>query len=199
MKPTDIGKVYNQIAHLWESDKFNRSNGIEQHERAISFVENRGKALDVGCGCTGRFIELLQREGFDVEGIDISEEMVGLARKRHPEITFHLQDICEWDIHQKYDFITAWDSIWHIPLDQQEKVLTKLISSLNTNGVLIFSCGGLDKEEEHKDATMGPEVYYSSLGINGFLKIFINLGSICRHLEYDQYPELHTYFIVQKA
>lgn len=199
MKPTDIGKVYNQITHLWKSDKFNRNNGIEQHERAISFVKNREKALDVGCGCTGRFIDLLLREGFDIEGIDISEEMVGLARKRHPEITFHLQDICEWDIHQKYDFITAWDSLWHIPLDQQEKVLTKLISSLNTDGVLIFSCGGTDKEGEIKDSTMGPEIYYSSLGINGFLKIFINLGSICRHLEYDQYPELHTYFIVQKA
>ena len=199
MKPTDIGRVYNQITHLWECDKFNRNNGIEQHERAISFVKSRGKALDVGCGCTGRFIDLLLREGFTVEGVDIAEKMVSLAQKRHPEITFHLQDICEWDIPQEYDFITAWDSIWHIPLGQQEKVLTKLISSLNANGVLIFSCGGTDNEEEHKDSFMGSEIYYSSLGINGFLEVFIKMGCICRHLEYDQYPELHTYFIVQKV
>jgi len=199
MKPTDIGKVYNQITHLWESDKFNRNNGIEQHKRAISFVKNRGKALDVGCGCTGRFIDLLLREGFDVEGVDVSEEMVRLAQKRHPGISFHLQDICEWDIREKYDFITAWDSIWHIPLGQQDKVLTKLIASLNENGVLIFSCGGTDAEGEHRDSFMGPEIYYSSLGINGFLELIIKSGGICRHLEYDQYPELHTYFIVQKA
>jgi len=199
MKPTDIGKAYNQITHLWESNEFNRNNGIEQHERAIAFVKNRGNALDVGCGCTGRFIDLLLDKGFTPEGVDISEEMIRLAKKRHPEINFHLQDICEWDIPQKYDFITAWDSIWHLPLDQQEKVLTKLISSLNANGVLIFSGGGTEIEGEHKDSFMGPEIYYSSLGINGFLKLFIRLDCICRHLEYDQLPELHTYFIVQKA
>lgn len=199
MKPEDTGKAYNQITHLWEGDNFNRNNGIEPHERAIAFVKKRGQALDVGCGCTGRFIDLLLNNGFTPEGIDISTEMIDLAQKRHPEIKFHHQDICEWEIPHKYDFITAWDSIWHIPLDQQEKVVTKLISRLNTNGVLLFSCGGTDDQGEIKDDFMGPEVYYSSLGINGFLRLFISLGGICRHLEYDQYPELHTYFVVQKA
>ncbi len=199
MKPSDIGEAYNQITHLWESENFNRLNGIEQHERAIAFVKNRGKALDVGCGCTGRFIDLLQSNGFDPEGVDVSEEMIKLAKKRHPEIIFHHQDICSWDVPQKYDFITAWDSIWHIPLNQQEKVLTKLVSSLNTNGVLIFSFGGTDEQGDHKDDFMGPEVYYSTLGINGFLTLFIGLRCISRHLEYGQYPELHMYLIVQKA
>ncbi len=199
MNPHDIGKAYNQITHLWESEGFNRNNGIDQHRRAIAFVKNRGKALDVGCGCTGLFIDLLLSEDFSPEGIDISEKMITLAEKRHPEIKFLQQDICEWDIPEKYDFITAWDSIWHIPLNQQDKVLRKLVSCLNTNGVLIFSCGGIDEEGEHTDDFMGPEVYYSSLGINGFQNLFISLGCICRHLEYDQYPELHAYLIIQKV
>jgi len=42
-------------------------------------------------------------------------------------------------------------------------------------------------------------IHYSSLGINGFLGLFIRLGCICRHLEYDQHPALHAYFIVQKV
>ena len=139
MKPSEIGQAYNQIPHLWENEDFNRNNGIKQHERAIAFIGNRGKALDVGCGCTGRFIDLLLSTGFDPEGIDVSEEMVKLARQRHPAIKFYQKDICEWDVPHKYDFITAWDSIWHIPLNQQRIVLTKLISSLNANGVFIFS------------------------------------------------------------
>lgn len=199
MNPQEIGKAYDQITHLWEREGFNRENGIGQHKRAISFVKKRGKALDIGCGSTGRLIDLLLSEGFSPEGVDISEKMIDLAKKRHPEVVFHHQDICEWSAQDKYDFITAWDSIWHIPLSQQEKVLTKLVSYLETNGVLIFSCGGTDEEGDHTDDYMGPKVYYSSLGINGFLRLFIELGCICRHLEYDQYPELHTYFIVQKA
>ena len=68
MDPTETGSKYDTLTHLWESDKFNRQNGIEQHKRALQFVRQRGRALDVGCGCTGRFIDLLQAEGFTPEG-----------------------------------------------------------------------------------------------------------------------------------
>ncbi len=198
MNPQKIGKAYDQITHLWEWGEFNRNNGIEQHKRAITFVKTRGKALDVGCGCTGRFIDLLQSEEFSPEGVDISEKMIELAKSRNPEIVFHHQDICEWLPQEKYDFITAWDSIWHVPLNQQAKVIAKLLSALNANGVLIFSCGGTDDKGDHIDDCMGPKIYYSSLGINGFLQLINEAGGVCRHLEYDQYPALHTYLIAQK-
>lgn len=199
MNPQQTGKAYDQITHLWERDDFDKTNGIAQHKRAIKFVKNRNKALDVGCGCTGRLIELLLGEGFSPEGIDISERMIALAQQRHPELRFHHQDIGEWVTNQKFDFITAWDSIWHLPLVQQEQVLQKLVSCLNPGGVLIFSFGGTDEEDEHKNSHMGPEIYYSTLGVKGFLELMISLGCICRHLEYDQYPELHAYLIVQKV
>lgn len=95
MKPTDIAKAYNQITHLWEREEFNRENGIEQHRRAITFVKNRGAALDVGCGCTGRFMDLLQAEGFEPEGVDVSDEMLRLAKLKHPQVNFYQQDICQ--------------------------------------------------------------------------------------------------------
>lgn len=98
MRPQEIGKAYDEITHLWERDDFDRSNGIEAHERAIAFCTNRGRALDVGCGCSGRFIDLLQREGFRPEGVDVSGRMVCLARQRNPEVSFFHQDICEWEI-----------------------------------------------------------------------------------------------------
>jgi predicted TPR repeat methyltransferase len=198
MKPSDIAQAYDTITHLWESEQFNMNNGIEQHNRAVSFVEKRGLALDVGCGCTGRFIDLLQGHGFTAQGVDLSTAMLDLAKDKHPDVEFFNEDICEWTPPKKYDFITAWDSIWHIPLEQQECVLTKLVSALNSNGVLIFSCGGTREEGDHTDSTMGPEVYYSTLGTKGFLKLFLGLDCLVRHLEYDQYPEIHTYFIIQK-
>lgn len=198
MKPKDTAKAYDQITHLWTRDEFKSENGIEQHKRAIAFVKNKGKALDVGCGCTGRFIDLLLKEGFTPEGVDISTKMIELARKRHPEISFYHQDICTWELSEKYDFITAWDSIWHVPLEEQKNVLGKLIAALNPEGVLVFSAGGTEEEGFITDDAMGPEVYYSSLGVHGFLNLFAELGGVCRHLEFDQHPELHLYFIVQK-
>ena len=79
MTPDNIGKAYDQITHLWDNDQFDRSNGIAQHQRAITWLAQKHKALDVGCGCTGRFTDLLLSEGFTPEGVDISAKKLAIA------------------------------------------------------------------------------------------------------------------------
>ncbi|WP_182989416.1 MULTISPECIES: hypothetical protein [unclassified Massilia] len=65
--------------------------------------------------------------------------------------------------------------------------------------MFIFSTGGLDAPAEHVDSTMGPEVYYGSLGIPGLLAVIGDAGCVCRHLEFDQHPQKHLYIIVQRS
>lgn len=196
--PEQIGKNYDTITERWADDCFNMNNGMEQHKIALSFVSSRTKALDVGCGCTGRIMDFLAEEGFTPEGLDISEKMISLARSRHPQWPYYQADICAYELLEKYDFISAWDSIWHIPLDQQINVISKLVNGLNPNGVLIFSFGGVNEPGCHCDDTMGPMMYYSSLGTNGFIQILLDNGCTIKHLAFDQHPELHTYLVAQK-
>lgn len=198
MKPHEIGASYDQISDRWASEKFNHENGIKQHRHALRFVKKKERALDVGCGCNPRFAELLQSMGFEVEGIDISTEMIRKAREKNPDRTFYHADICQWVFPKQYDFITAWDSIWHIPMEEQVNVLTKIIEGLKPGGVFIFSCAGLDEPDIHIDDAMGPKVFYSSLGVNGFLRLFMDLGCQCKHFELDQLPLEHAFFIIQK-
>lgn len=199
MNPNEIASSYDQLADQWNSDSFPRSNGIQQHERAIAFLKDMRHALDIGCGSNGRIIDLLIDHGFDVEGLDISPQMIELAKQRHPHVTFHHADICEWDLPKRYDLISAWDSIWHLPLASQEPVMKKILQGLAPGGVCIFTTGGLDAPSEKVDASMGPKVYYSVLGIPKTLALISEAGCICRHLEYDQFPELHVYIIAQRA
>jgi 2-polyprenyl-3-methyl-5-hydroxy-6-metoxy-1,4-benzoquinol methylase len=199
MKPSEIASSYDQLAEQWQSDRFARHDGIAQHERALAFLKRKRHALDVGCGSSGRFIDLLSSHGFAVEGLDVSRRMIELARQRHPGVTFHHADICEWNLPRQYDFISAWDSIWHVPLAQQEAVLEKLLQGLTPGGVCIFTTGGLDAPGEKTDSAMGPRMYYSVLGIPKTLKALAQAGCACRHLEYDQYPELHVYLIAQRT
>jgi len=199
MKPEKIAEGYDQLAAQWASESFPKGNGIAQHERAIAFLKEKRRALDIGCGSSGRFIDLLLDHGFTVEGVDISRRMLSLARERHPDVNFHHADICRWDIPGKYDLVSAWDSIWHVPLSQHEAVMTKIVNSLASGGVFIFTTGGVDKPGDKTDAFMGPEMYYSALGIPALLALLDRLGCVCRHLEYDQYPEQHLYVIAQKA
>lgn len=199
MTPSEIARSYDQLADHWNSDAFNRANGMEPHKRAITFLKNKGRALDVGCGSSGRFIDLLRSQGFDPEGLDVSGRMIELARQRHPELNFHHADIREWELPVKYDLISAWDSIWHLPLVDQEPVMRKLCEGLSPGGVFIFTTGGVEEPSEKVDSAMGPPMYYSVLGIPNLLRVLSESACICRHLEYDQYPELHVYIIAQKA
>lgn len=199
MKPAETGRNYDAIADRWSSAEFPRDNGIAAHERALAFLSSKRRALDVGCGCNGRIVDLLLRHGFAIEGVDVSARMVELARLRNPGIAFHHADICEWSPPGRYDFITAWDSLWHVPLAQQAAVLRKLLDALQPNGVCIFTMGGLEDGSEKTDATMGPEMYYATIGIPATLMLLSSARCTCRHLEYDQHPESHVYVIAQKA
>lgn len=199
MHPSEIGRSYDQIAHQWLEPHL-QTNGIATPERALQFLDTQQPrfAFDVGCGCNSRFADLLLGKGFQVEGLDVSAEMIALARKNCPERTFHLADIRTWELPRQYDFISAWDSTWHLPLADQAPVLKNLTAALAPGGVLIFTTGGLDAPEEKHDSSMGVPICYSVLGIPETLRLLHESGCICRHLEYDQWPEKHLYVIAQR-
>ena len=197
MTPTEIAASYDEIAHRWQDETFDNTNGIAAHQRALAFISNPGAALDAGCGCNGRFFDLLENCGFTVEGVDISSAMIERASQSHPHITLHHADICTWQPPRQYSFISAWDSIWHVQLESQADVITKLMSALLPNGVLIFTMGGLHYEDEVFDNAMGVPMYHSTLGLKKTLSLIADNDCICRHLEYDQFPEPHVYVIVQ--
>jgi SAM-dependent methyltransferase len=195
MTPEQVAASYDQIAEMF----FDLSTyGFAQIERAVGFVPNRDWALDVGCGA-GRCLELLARHGFHSDGIDLSTAMIALARERQPKVRLFHADICYWELSRSYDLIVAWDSVWHVPLGQQEAVLKKLCRGLSPGGVLVFTTGGTDAPSEKQNACMGPPMYHAALGITKTLQVLAESGCACRHLEYDQYPEDHVYLIAQKT
>lgn len=198
MQPADLAQSYDTIAHQWLEPHLDQ-NGIRQHEQALRFRPSHGgRALDVGCGCHGRFFRLLAQHGYALEGLDVSARMISLAQQREPRATFHQADVCQWQPAGLYDFITAWDSIWHLPLEQSAGVLTKLCTALAPDGVFIFTFGGLDAPAEKQDASMGAPLHYSTLGVSQTLQTIASAGCVCRHLEYDQHPEPHVFVIAQR-
>lgn len=195
MTPEEVAASYDRLADQWVDVS---TYGFAQVERAVTFVKRKGLALDVGCG-TGRLMGLLGGHGFRTVGLDVSQAMLALARDRHSEARLFHADICGWELPEAYDLIVAWDSVWHVPLDQQAAVLTKLGRGLAAGGVLVFTTGGTDGPDERRNSDMGPPMYHATLGIPKTLQVISEAGCVCRHLEYDQYPEQHVYLIVQKV
>ena len=193
MEPSILGKKYDKIARWWHDRHVDSEYGVTPFLRAIDYSAKSGDALDVGCGAGGRFVRIMQNHGFSILGIDVSAEMIRLAKQNHPDEEFHIQDICTWETRHKFEFIVAWDSIFHLPLSMQKPVVTKLCDLLSDGGVLVFTFG--DAYGEHEDQWHQDTFPYSSIGINGNLEILKNNGVTCKHLELDQWPQNHVYVI----
>ncbi len=133
-----------------------------------------------------------------MEGVYVFAEMISLARLRSPGSQFYVGDLCTWELPKRYDLISAWDSIFHLPLDRHEAVIRKLDAGLNPGGVLMFTCGG-GGPGEISGSFEGENFDYSTLGVNEFLRLLRECGCECLHVEYDQFPEGHVYIIARKT
>ena len=73
---------YGLIARWWAEFNTAEPNELDYYRSAIRrFGE---PALDLGCG-TGRFLVPLVAEGFDVDGVDVSADMIAAVRSQLPE------------------------------------------------------------------------------------------------------------------
>lgn len=196
MKASKIGQQYDKIAIWWNDRQIDSSYGVLQVKRALAFAPAQGIALDVGCGSGGRFVRLLNERGFTVMGIDASMEMVKLAQTNHPDSLFVNGDITHWDTEEKFDFILAWDCLFHLPLDMQKPVLSKLCHMLSEGGVMVHTFG--DALGAHTDNWHGQEFHYSSIGVTKNIELLHEHGLSVVHLELDQFPEKHVYTISKK-
>lgn len=196
MDPRELGEKYNRISRIYHQEMDGSDYGLAQLKRAINYCGKPGLVLDVGCGPGGRIIKLLKSAGFSVRGIDVSASMIQLAKTSHPEFDFEVADICKYETKTRFEFIVAWDSLFHLPLAAHKTVLRKLASLLAPGGILIYTFG--NTQGEHTDTWHNDTFYYSSIGINQNLETLTSCGLCVLHLELDQYPEKHVYAIAKK-
>ena len=194
MKPEKLGQTYDALAHWWREMHRESNYGMRQLSRALTFVSKCGDALDVGCGSSSRMVTVLENSGFRVTGIDVSTEMIRLAKEGSETANFIQADICGYQLSSTYDLIVAWDSLFHLPINEQAPVLAKLCHALNPTGVLMYSLG--DAIGEHQDTMEGQTMHYSSLGISENLRLLTAFGLECKHLELDQFPPHNHVFII---
>jgi len=96
--------------------------------------------LDLACG-PGNIARLLyeKNNNYVISGIDLSEEMVKLARQSVPDGKFQVCDLREIDFADSYDAIIASFAIVHLT-DQETRILIEKVSHLiNPGGYLYLS------------------------------------------------------------
>lgn len=136
-------KSYNKIAR-WYHEVRTKGQGWFYNEMlemptTLKFLRDvRGKKiLDLGCG-TGIYAKILRRRGARIRGIDISEEMIKIARKENPKIEFKVGSMDNLPYKNKeFDIVLAALSIEY--LKEWDKVFKEVRRVLKSRGLFIFS------------------------------------------------------------
>ena len=113
---------------------------------------NDGLLLELGCG-TGRMTRLLAAEGYDMIGVDNSEEMLSVAREytmENTEILYLLQDMREFELYGTIRaVVSVCDSMNYIMSEEDLRQVFSLVNNyLDPGGIFIFDMNTRYKYEE---------------------------------------------------
>ena len=105
-----------------------------------------GLVVDLGCG-SGQWVRELLRAGYRVLGIDISEAMVELARRKAPEAEFRVESLFEAEI-PPCEAVTAMSEVLNYLFDPENeksglnRLFRRVYGALRPGGVFVFDLLG---------------------------------------------------------
>ncbi|HZJ41592.1 MAG TPA: class I SAM-dependent methyltransferase [Patescibacteria group bacterium] len=147
-----VQKNYNEIAVDFDMSRKKRI--WPRTEEVCSIVKSGDKVLDLACG-NGRLLESFHKKEIEYLGIDISEELINIAKKNYPNNNFIVGDLLDLknisSEHKKYDHIFCLAALQHIPSEEYRlKVLQDAKSLLTDSGELIISNWNLWESKHFK-------------------------------------------------
>ena len=112
-----------------------------------------GLLLDLGCG-TGTLSFLLEQKGYDIIGVDASEDMLMVANEKKYDENSSAMFLCqkgeELDLYGTIDCaVSSLDTINHIDsLEKIEKAFSLVSLFMNMGGIFIFDMNTPYKHEK---------------------------------------------------
>ncbi len=153
--------TYNKSADAL-AQKFNslgaRIADIEETFALLS--KDNPKVLEIGCG-NGRDAEEIVKRTNNYLGIDVSEKLIELAKQKVPRARFEVADVTSFEFPKGLDVVFAFASLIHIPKEDFEAVLHKVLQALNGGGVVKLSLKYSDQYREvTEESEFGIRTYY---------------------------------------
>jgi SAM-dependent methyltransferase len=130
---------YERFGEFYDAVMGDRGASAEKVMELIRATKPNAKnVLELGCG-TGSILQRLQ-DAYKVSGLDISEKMLSVARKKVPRSKLFRQDMVDFRIDGRFDvIICVFDSINHVRrFSDWKKVFAAVRRHLLPGGCFIF-------------------------------------------------------------
>lgn len=138
MNKKDVIEFFDRLAPLWDADMIRHDDIIARILDGAG-VTAGVRVLDVACGTGVLVPDYLARGAASITGVDISAEMVRIAREKFPNVRFLCADVEELPVEELYDCIVVYNAFPHFP--EPERLIRALLKHLAPGGRLTIAHG----------------------------------------------------------
>lgn len=213
--------LFNDIGQKYE-DAYLENLGLKKViQLALAELKPGSKVLDVGCGTGKPVASQVAHAGHDVYGIDVSQQMVDIARKQVSG-RFEKADMLSFEPTTKFAAIFSIFSLFQLSHSETYSMMFKFSDWLSKGGVLVLGTipsTSLIKDESLYDSTgqivrhaqlpfMGRKVLGTLYSQQGWRDLFQKAGfeiqaekffSFTEHQPYKNEIQDHYFIVARKT
>ena len=167
---------YNDIVQEYTEEFFDDKSDEKYIDQFLQSLEGKN-VLDAGCG-NGRDCKYINQKGFKVKGIDLSKEMLVIAKKMVPKVDFEVMDITNITYSDNsYDGFISNCSFFHIPVEELPKTLNSFSKILKPNGkLLLILQEGLGEAMIEEPFRKGVYIYINYFSVKQISELLLKHG-----------------------
>lgn len=194
--------MHKNFAYVY--DEFTKNVDYESWFKFLrKYLSKKGKLLDIGCG-TASITTKFRKYGYDTYGVDISEDMLKVAKAKDDKIKYFNLDITKEKLDKKFDYITCnFDTVNYFSgYDAMNNFLSNCSYMQSKGGILIFDLviEQIFEEMFENDIFIDEEENYTAIFRHENLKNNEHLVEITAFIKnddqtYSKYVEEHIKYI----
>jgi len=129
-------KYYDKNAVRWSDSKTNSFYHEKQFKFFNSLLKSGQSVLDIGCA-NAVHVPLFLGIGRKLKytGIDISNKMLEISKRRYPQLTFMAGDALKFKSAKKFDGFWSAATLMHIPRESWPALLTNIEKNMNSGAI----------------------------------------------------------------
>ncbi len=131
---------YDPVAPFYDRIHGDRSQSIKYLKQLFKSYHPQAKSwLDLACG-TGTLLKAMRRRYQTLAGLDIAADMLAVAKRKLPRVSFYHQDMTELVLDQQFDIISClFASINHVlEFTDWQRLFARVKQHLAPGGIFVF-------------------------------------------------------------
>jgi ubiquinone/menaquinone biosynthesis C-methylase UbiE len=133
------------------------------------------RIIDIGSG-SGRDVDWLMKQGFEVEGVDASQGLIAAAQSRYPQATFRYDVLPELPNTKTstFDYALCSAVLMHLPRQDVQAAVKNILRVIKSGGKLICSVRPSRQASERE----GDGRLFTELTLGELAQFFIDHGCV---------------------